>query len=99
MTGSTSAPLDSANTALVPRVNPLFRLQWEAAQDAWVLLYPEGMIKLNQSAGEILKRCDGARSIAAIVADLEASFATTGLTNDVIGFVDMAINKQWLRDH
>ena len=41
----------------------LFRLQWEPAQDAHVLLYPEGMVKLNQSAGEILLRCDGTRDM------------------------------------
>jgi pyrroloquinoline quinone biosynthesis protein D len=85
------------NTALIPRINPLFRLQWEAAQSAWVLLYPEGMIKLNHSAGEILQRCDGKQSIAAIVADLEKSFAVAGLTNDVIGFVEMAMTKLWLK--
>ncbi|MDE2371087.1 MAG: pyrroloquinoline quinone biosynthesis peptide chaperone PqqD, partial [Burkholderiales bacterium] len=41
-----------------PRVGAGFRLQWEAAQDCHVLLYPEGMVKLNGSAGEIMKRCD-----------------------------------------
>ncbi len=43
-----------------PAIGRGFRLQWEAAQNAFVLLYPEGMIKLNASAGEIMKRCDGA---------------------------------------
>jgi pyrroloquinoline quinone biosynthesis protein D len=33
-----------------PRLNRLFRLQWEEAQQAYVLLYPEGMVKLNLSA-------------------------------------------------
>ena len=33
-----------------------FRLQFEPAQSAWVLLYPEGMVKLTGSAGEIMKR-------------------------------------------
>jgi pyrroloquinoline quinone biosynthesis protein D len=37
------------------KLKPIFRLQWEPAQNAHVLLYPEGMVKLNQSAGEILK--------------------------------------------
>ena len=40
----------------VPRVGAGFRLQWEPAQDCHVLLYPEGMVKLNGSAGEIIKR-------------------------------------------
>ena len=36
-----------------------YRFQWEPAQNAFVLLYPEGMVKLGGSAGEILKRVDG----------------------------------------
>ncbi len=56
-----------------PAIGRGFRLQWEPAQKAHVLLYPEGMVKLNGSAGEIMKRCDGERTIAEIiVADLEA---------------------------
>lgn len=51
-----------------PRIGRLFRFQWEPAQQAYVLLYPEGMVKLNQSAGEILRRCDGHCSVAAVVA-------------------------------
>jgi len=72
------------------------RLQWEPAQDAHVLLYPEGMIKLNVSAGEIMKRCDGQRTIADITADLERTFAATDLADDVSAFVSMAVAKQWL---
>jgi pyrroloquinoline quinone biosynthesis protein D len=80
----------------VPRLVAGFRLQWEPAQSYHVLLYPEGMVKLNQSAGEIMKRCDGERSIASIVADLEQTFATTGLERDVIGFVEVAGKQRWL---
>ena len=79
-----------------PRIGPGFRLQWEAAQDAWVLLYPEGMVKLNGSAGEIMKRCDGQRSIEAIVAELEQAFNVQGLEPDVLAFVRMAAEKRWL---
>ncbi len=73
-----------------------FRLQWEAAQQAYVLLYPEGMIKLNASAGEILKRCDGEATIKAITADLERAFGASGLQTDVVNFVTMAVEKKWL---
>lgn len=79
-----------------PRVGPGFRLQWEPAQNAHVLLYPEGMVKLNASAGEIMKRCDGQQDLNAIVADLEAAFTTQGLERDVIGFVEMAGKQRWL---
>jgi pyrroloquinoline quinone biosynthesis protein D len=62
-----------------------------------VLLYPEGMIKLNGSAGEILKRCDGAATIADITADLERAFAAPDLSEDVMRFVGMAVEKRWLQ--
>ncbi len=80
----------------VPRIGAGFRLQWEPAQDCHVLLYPEGMVKLNGSAGEILKRCDGQRDVAAIVAELEAAFSTTGLEPDVLAFLKMAGQQRWL---
>ena len=73
-----------------------FRLQWEPAQNAHVLLYPEGMVKLNGSAGEILRRCDGARTLAEIVTDLETTFNTAGLAPDVQDFVAFAREQGWL---
>ena len=79
-----------------PRINRLFRFQWEPAQQAHVLLYPEGMVKLNQSAGEILKRCDGIKSVAEIVADLEAAFNASGLAADVDAFLIMADAQNWI---
>ena len=87
----------SISAASRPVIERRFRLQWEAAQNAHVLLYPEGMIKLNGSAGEILKRCDGATTIADITADLERAFATSNLSEDVIRFVSMAVEKKWLQ--
>lgn len=79
-----------------PSVGRGYRLQWESVQQAHVLLYPEGMIKLNTSAGEIMKRCDGKTTIADITADLEHAFATGGLSEDVMRFVHMAVEKTWL---
>ena len=79
-----------------PVISRGFRLQWEAAQNAHVLLYPEGMVKLNGSAGEILSRCNGERSVAEITADLERTYGTTGLSNDVTAFVTFALEKKWL---
>ena len=87
----TAPPLGSR-----PRVGSGFRLQWETAQNAHVLLYPEGMVKLNGSAGEIMKRCDGERSVAAIVAELEQAFTARGLEGEVLAFVTMAAQRRWL---
>jgi pyrroloquinoline quinone biosynthesis protein D len=80
-----------------PQLSKLFRLQFEKAQNAYVLLYPEGMVKLNDSAAEILRRCDGQRDIVAIVADLEQSFETSGLEDDVNAFLQIALERGWIR--
>ena len=93
MQAATDTPPADRN---LPRIGRGFRLQWEPAQSAHVLLYPEGMVKLNQSAGEIMKRCDGRRDVAAIVADLETAFGTTGLEADVLAFLDLAHRQRWL---
>jgi pyrroloquinoline quinone biosynthesis protein D len=79
-----------------PAIGRGFRLQWEPAQNAHVLLYPEGMVKLNTSASEILKRCDGEHTVLQIVAQIETAFATGGLSADVTAFVSMAVSRRWL---
>ena len=73
-----------------------FRLQWEEVQNCHVLLYPEGMVKLNQSAGEILKRCDGDQDVTAIVANLEQTFKASGLEKEVLAFLDIALQQKWV---
>ena len=83
-------------TSVKPRIGNGFRLQWEPAQDCHVLLYPEGMVKLNPSAGQILLRCDGERSIEAIVAELESAFNASGLAPEVLSFVEIAGKQRWL---
>ena len=83
-------------SSIRPRVGPGFRLQWEPAQSCHVLLYPEGMVKLNGSAGEIMVRCDGERSIAAIVGELETAFNASGLEPEVLSFVEIAGRQKWL---
>ncbi len=94
--GTAADPAAADLLVRVPRIGRGFRLQWEEAQQCQVLLYPEGMVRLNGSAGEILRRCDGQRSLAAIVSDLEQAFGATGLQADVLAFVDIALQKQWL---
>ena len=74
-----------------------YRFQWEPAQDSFVLLYPEGMVKLPGSAGEIMKRLDGRRSAGEIVAELEAKFPGADLRADVVQFLEVAHGKGWIR--
>jgi pyrroloquinoline quinone biosynthesis protein D len=93
--------MNAAQTAMGlearPHVAGHFRLQWEEVQKAWVLLYPEGMVKLNSSAGEIMQRLDGEKTVQALIDELESSFETSGLTQDVLDFLAIAQRQGWVK--
>ena len=79
-----------------PRIAPLYRFQWEAAQNAYVLLFPEGMVQLNVAAGEILRRCDGKQSAEQIIADLRIAFQSDAIDADVEDFLSSATSDGWV---
>lgn len=85
-------------TTSTPELNPLFRLQYEQAQRCYVLLYPEGMVKLNQSAAEILKQVNGVDSINMIHQNLATQFPEAGdILDDIKEFLTVAYEKKWIR--
>ncbi len=77
--------------------SPMHRLQWEPAQQKDVILYPEGMVELNQSSAEILKLCDGSRNLSSIINQLEDKFHITGLGNDITHFLEVALQNGWIK--
>ncbi len=86
------------DTHRVPRFLAGYRFQWEPAQQAYVLLYPEGMIQLNESAGTIASLIDGQRSVAAIISELEVRYpGVAELADDVVQFMEVAHGKFWLQ--
>ena len=87
------------NTDLPIQFSRTHRLQWEEAQQKNVILYPEGMVELNQTSAEILKLCDGTRNLAQIVNELEQKFSTSGLTNDINAFLEIALQNGWITQH
>jgi len=89
----------SINSEQIIQFSPMHRLQWEEAQQKDVILYPEGMVELNQSSAEILKMCDGTRVLGQIVSDLEEKFSTTGLKNDIIAFLEVALENGWIKQN
>ncbi|MGA1939638.1 pyrroloquinoline quinone biosynthesis peptide chaperone PqqD [Arcobacter sp. YIC-310] len=78
-------------------VNNHFQLQFEKAQDCFVLLYPEGMVQLNQSAGEIMNQCDGTKSFNQIVKTLEKKFEMSDLSKDIEAFFNEAFERKWVQ--
>ena len=73
-----------------------YRFQFEPVQDAYVLLYPEGLIKLNQTAGLILSKIDGQRTLGEIIADLNSQFPDADIRADVEAFFSEAMTNRWL---
>lgn len=74
-----------------------FRFQYEEAQGGYVLLFPEGMVKLNGGAGEVIKRVDGKSTVAEIVADCKVAFPdASDLEADVMSMLELALGKDWI---
>ena len=73
------------------------RLQWEPVQECHVLLYPEGMVQLNETAAAILGFCDGKRSVIGVIADLENEYEADDLREDVLTFLHEAVERGWVR--
>ncbi|QID17541.1 pyrroloquinoline quinone biosynthesis peptide chaperone PqqD [Nitrogeniibacter mangrovi] len=80
-------------------INPMYLFRWEATQQAHVLLYPEGIVKLNETASEIIKRCDGARTVEAMVAELQTLFEgdKQAIAEGVYKFLEVFRAKGWIR--
>ena len=77
---------------------PHHRFQWEEAQQSYVILFPEGMVKLHGGAGEVIKRVDGKATVSDVIRELKAAFPDAeGIEDDIIGMFEMAVGKAWLR--
>jgi pyrroloquinoline quinone biosynthesis protein D len=57
-----------------PRLSPKTRLQWDKVEKRYMLVFPEAALMLNETAAEILKLCDGQRTITQIVDLLAQQF-------------------------
>lgn len=68
---------------MTPRVAAKARLQWDGIRNRHVLLYPEGLVALNPTAAEILKLCDGRRTVEQIVVVLSSKYESQDITTDV----------------
>jgi pyrroloquinoline quinone biosynthesis protein D len=81
----------------VVELNAHFHFRWEEPQQAHVLLYPEGIVKLNETAASILERCADGRSIAAVTAELSRQYGGADIGSDVLKFLEVAHAKGWVR--
>jgi len=78
-------------------MNSKYRLQWEEAQNCHVLLYPEGLVKLSDSAYEVLSRCQQPITAADLIAQLQQDYPDADtLGKDVTDFLEHAVQHHWL---
>lgn len=73
-----------------------YRLQYEKVQNAFVLLFPEGMIQLNEPSAEILKLCQGEYSQDEVITKLQQAFPDDDVKQDILDFLEVALTKGWI---
>ena len=73
------------------------RFQWEKAQDCYVILFPEGMVKLNGGAGEVLNLVNGETTVESITNTLTIKFLDApNIDKDIVGMLELALEKAWI---
>jgi pyrroloquinoline quinone biosynthesis protein D len=81
-----------------PRLVTGARLLYEEVRGEHVVLIPEGVVRLNATAAEVLELCDGARSLDEIVIALSARYDGVDLRNDVRGLLDAMTQRGLVTD-
>jgi pyrroloquinoline quinone biosynthesis protein D len=80
----------------VPALWRLARLDFDPVRRQRVLLYPEGVVLLNDTGGAILELCDGRRSVAEIAALLQERYRCD-VTADVIEYLSGLVERELIR--
>jgi pyrroloquinoline quinone biosynthesis protein D len=71
-----------------PRLATGARLRYDEVREEHLLLVPEGVVRLNPTAAEVLELCDGERTLDEIVGALAARYEGSDVRDDVRGLVD-----------
>jgi pyrroloquinoline quinone biosynthesis protein D len=79
-----------------PRLAPGVRLHFDQTRNMWVLLGPERVIETEGPASEILRRCDGTRTLAQIVDELAALYTAdrSEIEGDVTDMLAELVGKR-----
>ena len=79
-----------------PLLAPFARYRWDEVRRQHQLVFPEGLLKLNDTSAAIVRRCDG-RSVDEMIAELRAEFDDCS-TLDVRAFLQTLNQRGLLRD-
>ena len=81
-----------------PRLVTGARLRYDEVREEHLLLVPEGAVRLNPSAAQVLELCDGQRSVDDIVDVLSARYEGAEIGDDVRDLVDGMAQRGLLID-
>jgi pyrroloquinoline quinone biosynthesis protein D len=81
-----------------PRLATGARLRYDDVREEHLLLIPEGVVRLNPTAAEVLGLCDGERSLDDIAGVLSARYDGADVRDDVVELVDAMAQKGLLVD-
>ena len=76
-----------------PRLVTGARLRYDEVREEHLLLIPEGVVRLNPTAAEVLELCDGERSLDDIVGALSTRYEGADVRADVLELVDAMAQK------
>ena len=66
-----------------PRLADGARLQYDDVREEHLVLIPEGAVRLNETAAQVLELCDGKRSLGEISDTLSQRYAGADVADDV----------------
>ena len=90
--------VDDAPHVEAPLLNRGVRYHWDNVRQQHQLLYPEGVLILNETGAAIIGLCDG-RSAADIKRELSEIFSDAALEEDVDNFLVRLVRKGLVCDN
>ena len=71
--------------------------RWGGTEENRMILFPEGVIKLQGTGRQVLERCDGERTFGEIIAELQQEFEKTDpakIREDICTFLEQLQKKR-----
>ena len=71
--------------------------RWGGSEQERVILFPEGAIKLQGTGRQVLERCDGQRTFAQLIGELQTEFGDADpakIRTDISQFLEQLRHKR-----
>jgi pyrroloquinoline quinone biosynthesis protein D len=87
--------MDKISYTAIPVLSPKTRIKWDPIRQKHMLLFPEGLLVLNQTAQEIIIMCDGKHKVLDIVKLLSDKYQLC-VETDVLDMLSRLVEKHLL---